>query len=63
MRTFIASTLLAAAGIAWAPAAAPHYLWLERAPAGHARLYFGEVQEGAREVSGGRLDEMRGPQI
>ena len=63
MKTCIVSAALAVAGLAWAPAAAPHYLWLERAPARHARLYFGEVQEGVREVSGGRLDEMRGPQI
>ena len=51
MRTSIVSAVLAASGLARAPAAAPHYLWLERAPAGHSRLYFGEVQEGVREVA------------
>lgn len=36
-----------------------HYLWIEQAPVESVKLYFGEIQEGVREVSGGRLDSIR----
>jgi hypothetical protein len=41
--------------------AAAHYIWIERDETPHARLYFGEYQEQEREISGGRLDEIKGP--
>lgn len=53
-------TLLLAALLAASPAVRAHYLWLEAHPAG-PRLYFGEYEDGVRERSGGRLDEIPGP--
>lgn len=46
--------------VAAMPASA-HYLWIEQAESQHKRLYFGEVEEGLREKTGGRLDEIKGP--
>jgi hypothetical protein len=48
-------------GLALALPAAAHYIWIEQDEMHHARLYFGEYQEQEREVSGGRLDEIKGP--
>lgn len=42
--------------------ATAHYIWIERDEMNHARLYFGEYQDQEREISGGRLDEIKGPQ-
>ena len=42
--------------------AAAHYMWIERDEMNHARLYFGEYQDQEKEVTGGRLDEIKGPQ-
>lgn len=50
------------AGLFPALPAAAHYIWIERDEMNHARLYFGEYQDQEREVSGGRLDEIKGPQ-
>jgi len=49
------------AGCATALPVAAHYIWLERDETLQARLYFGEYQEQERELSGGRLDEIKGP--
>jgi hypothetical protein len=38
-----------------------HYLWIEQDKARHAKLYFGEFQEGVREKTGGRLDDIKEP--
>ncbi len=58
----IARLALTLAGIALAAPAGAHYLWLEPGkPLAH--LYFGEFEEGLRERSPGRLDEMPAPQI
>lgn len=47
-------------GLLTAVSAEAHYIWIEQN--GEAkRLYFGEVEEGAREKSPGRLDEIRAP--
>ncbi len=35
-----------------------HYLWMERDGESKIRVFFGEYQEGLREKSGGRLDEV-----
>jgi hypothetical protein len=48
-------------GLTFALPAAAHYIWVEQDEMHHARLYFGEYQEQEREVSGGRLDEIKGP--
>jgi hypothetical protein len=53
--------VFALTGLAAALPAAAHYIWIERDETLHARLYFGEYQEQEREVSGGRLDEIKGP--
>lgn len=42
--------------------ASAHYLWIERDQTEDARLFFGEFQEDLREVTGGRLDAIAGPQ-
>ncbi|MDW3688492.1 DUF4198 domain-containing protein [Cupriavidus sp. CV2] len=58
----IARIALTLAGIALAAPAGAHYLWLEPGkPLAH--LYFGEFEEGLRERSPGRLDEMPAPEI
>jgi len=41
-------------------AAQAHYLWIEQTNAG-AQLFFGEVQEGVREKSPGKLDNIKAP--
>jgi hypothetical protein len=40
-----------------------HYLWIEKADKGEAKVFFGEVQEGVKEKSGGRLDDIAAPLI
>jgi uncharacterized GH25 family protein len=37
-----------------------HYVWLEFDGKAEARIFFGEVQEGLREKSPGKLDKIRG---
>ncbi len=49
------------AGLGFALPAAAHYIWIEQDEMHHARLYFGEYQDQEREVSGGRLDEIKAP--
>lgn len=45
----------------WALPASAHYIWIERDHTQQAKLFFGEFQEGLREVSGGRPDRIPGP--
>jgi hypothetical protein len=40
-----------------------HYVWIESETAAEARVYFGEINEGVREKSGGRLDERAALQL
>src|SRR5688572_14864175 len=54
MMTRILATILLVVVPALAQA---HYLWIETGDNGEARIYFGEFNEGKREISGGRLDE------
>ncbi|HVW64009.1 MAG TPA: hypothetical protein VHB01_03265 [Nitrosospira sp.] len=42
--------------------ASAHYIWIEQDGAHQSRLFFGEYQEGEREKSPGRLDEIKNPQ-
>lgn len=61
MRTSFKTSLLS---LALAPfitgAAQAHYLWVEQTNAG-AQLLFGEVQEGIKEKSPGKLDSIKAP--
>lgn len=41
--------------------AAAHYIWIEQDRLDAKHLYFGEVEEGLRETSPGRLDDIRSP--
>lgn len=54
-----ASILIFVAGLTTGSAQA-HYLWLEQTNAG-AQLFFGEVQEGVKEKSPGKLDNIKAP--
>jgi hypothetical protein len=49
-----------AALLAIEPARA-HFIWIEPEAGGRASVFFGEVQEGVREKTGGRLDEIANP--
>lgn len=60
MRKTLLQTALALACIAFAPLAAAHAVWLERSAQG-THLYFGEYDEGLRESSPGRLDDIGTP--
>jgi uncharacterized GH25 family protein len=40
-----------------------HYIWLEREGDDEARIYYGEIQDGEREVSPGKLDKIKGLKI
>ena len=42
--------------------AAAHYIWIEQDSGHQSRLFFGEYQDGEREKSPGRLDEITKPQ-
>lgn len=53
--------LVSAALFAALPASA-HYIWIEQDGSHQSRLFFGEYQEGEREKSPGRLDEITKPQ-
>ncbi len=55
-------SLVAILGLIRAPAGFAHYLWIETHE-GQARLFFGEYQEGKRERSPGRLDEIPAPRV
>lgn len=50
--------------LAFMPAAlSAHYIWLEYDNGDEARVYFGEIQDGEREVSPGKLDKIKGLKI
>jgi uncharacterized GH25 family protein len=53
---------LVLAGISAALPASAHYIWIEQDSAHQSRLFFGEYQDGEREKSPGRLDEIKKPQ-
>ncbi|MBX3722465.1 MAG: DUF4198 domain-containing protein [Turneriella sp.] len=40
-----------------------HYIWLEYDEKSEARVYYGEIQDGEREVSPGKLDKIKGLKI
>ena len=53
--------LFVLAGLFAALPASAHYIWIEQDSAHQARLFFGEYQDGEREKSPGRLDEIKKP--
>lgn len=55
-------SILFVAGLALVAPVKAHYLWLQQDKDG-GHLYFGEYEEGLRERSPGRLDEMPGPEL
>lgn len=56
--------MLSAGLLALMPAAlSAHYIWLEYDNGDEARVYFGEIQDGEREVSPGKLDKIKGLKI
>jgi hypothetical protein len=54
--------LFVLAGLFAALPASAHYIWIEQDGTHQARLFFGEYQDGEREKSPGRLDEIKKPQ-
>lgn len=50
--------------LALMPAAlSAHYVWLEYDNGDEARVYYGEIQDGEREVSPGKLDKIKGLKV
>jgi uncharacterized GH25 family protein len=61
MRTSFKTAVLGmVAALVTTGTAQAHYLWIEQSNAG-AQLFFGEVQEGIKEKSPGKLDNIKAP--